>query len=105
LASRRDTTTNHHTSVKDSLKAVDKYLSLGMSANKMNLGFAFYAKYFKTQGQCSQPVGCPTVLLENSDGSDTQMSGAVTFREVPPVLSKGTADTTLGGQVCTYVSR
>ncbi len=69
-----------------------------MSASKINLGFAFYAKFFKTQGQCNQPVGCPTVLLENSDGSDTGMSGAVTFREVPPILSRGIADTTLGGE-------
>ena len=95
---RRDNVTSHHTSVQGSLNTIDIYLSLGMSPSKMNLGFAFYAKWFKTQGTCTQPIGCPTVLLEAADGSDTGMSGAVTFRDVPPILSSGIADTTLGGE-------
>jgi len=70
-----------------------------MTPSKMNLGFAFYAKYFKTQGQCTQPIGCPTVLLEDASGTDTQQSGAVTFRETNSVLSSGIADNTQGGEV------
>ncbi|KAI1459452.1 glycoside hydrolase family 18 protein [Annulohypoxylon moriforme] len=98
LMNRRDNTTNHHTSVKGSLATVDKYISLGMDAAKLNLGFAFYAKYFTTQGECTQPIGCPTVALEDASGGDTGKSGAVTFQEVPPVLSSGKADTDEGGQ-------
>ncbi|KAL7620445.1 hypothetical protein AAE478_009440 [Parahypoxylon ruwenzoriense] len=84
--------------VNGSLNTVDKYISLGMTASKMNLGFAFYAKFFKTTGECAQPVGCPTVQLEDANGGDTGQSGAVTFREVPPVLSSGKADAEEGGQ-------
>ncbi|KAI2775885.1 glycoside hydrolase superfamily, partial [Daldinia loculata] len=98
LMNRRDTQTTHHTSVKASLATVDKYISLGMDASKLNLGFAFYAKYFVTQGECTQPIGCPTVQLEDANGSDTGKSGAVTFLEGPPVLSSGKADTEEGGQ-------
>ncbi|KAI4859925.1 glycoside hydrolase family 18 protein [Hypoxylon rubiginosum] len=98
LMNRRDTTTSHHTSVKGSLATVDRYISLGMEASKMNLGFAFYAKYFKTQGQCAQPVGCPTVLLEDADGGDTGQSGAITFLENPAALASGQADADEGGQ-------
>ncbi|RYP49351.1 hypothetical protein DL768_004911 [Monosporascus sp. mg162] len=98
LMNRRDNTTTHHTSVKASLNTIDTYLALGFDACKLNLGFAFYAKFFETQGQCSQPIGCPTVLLEDANGGDTGKSGAVTFLEVPPVLASGQADTTEGGQ-------
>ncbi|KAI1378568.1 glycoside hydrolase family 18 protein [Hypoxylon crocopeplum] len=97
LMNRRDTTTTHHTSVKGSLATVDKYISLGMEASKMNLGFAFYAKFFKTQGQCAQPIGCATVLLEDANGGDTGQSGAVTFLESPAVLASGQADADEGG--------
>ncbi|KAI1491405.1 glycoside hydrolase family 18 protein [Biscogniauxia mediterranea] len=98
LMNRRDNVTNHHTSVKGSLETVDNYLALGFDPAKMNLGFAFYAKFFKTQGECTQPIGCPTVLLENPDGSDPGLSGAVTFLENPDVLPLGQADTENGGQ-------
>ncbi|KAI2603956.1 glycoside hydrolase family 18 protein [Hypoxylon fragiforme] len=98
LMNRRDTQTSHHTSVKGSLSTIDHYISLGMTPSKMNLGIAFYAKFFKTTGQCTQPIGCPTVLLEDANGGDTGQSGAVTFAEVPPVLSSGVADADEGGQ-------
>lgn len=98
LMNRRDNQTTHHTSVKGSLATIDKYISLGMDAAKMNLGFAFYAKYFQTQGECTQPIGCPTVQLEDANGGDTGKSGAITFKENPAVLSSGKADTENGGQ-------
>lgn len=45
------------------------------------MGFAFYAKYFTTQGDCSStPLGCPIVLAEDPiTGKDTLKSGAWTF--------------------------
>ena len=82
LINRRDTETQHHTSVRGSLEAVDRYLALGLPASKANLGFAFYAKYFETAPgeDCStRPVGCPIVRAENPDGSDAGTSGTVTF--------------------------
>jgi chitinase len=82
LMNRRDNATKHHTSIAGSLAAVNNYISRGMAASKMNLGFAFYAKWFTTapRSVCSQPIGCPTALLENaSTGADTGMSGVLTF--------------------------
>ncbi|KAF6836914.1 Chitinase 1-like protein 1 [Colletotrichum musicola] len=81
LMNRRDNATRHHTDVKGSLEAVDAYIALGVEPAKINLGFALYAKWFTTAaGQnCTSPVGCPTVLLEAADGSDTGNSGAVEF--------------------------
>ncbi|KAK1757915.1 glycoside hydrolase superfamily [Echria macrotheca] len=81
LMNRRDNVTNHHTSLTGSLAAVDTYISRGMSAHKMNLGFAFYAKWFTTAKgvTCDHPIGCPTEVLEAADGSDTGKSGAMTF--------------------------
>lgn len=81
LMNRRDNVTNHHTSIQGSLKAIDTYISRGMTACKMNLGFAFYAKWFTTAAgyNCTSPIGCPTALLEAADGTDTGLSGAMTF--------------------------
>lgn len=81
LINRRDNTTNHHTSLHGSLNSIKTYIARGFEAHKLNLGFAFYAKYFTTAAgqQCISPVGCPTELLENPDGSDTGKSGAMTF--------------------------
>lgn len=50
----------------------------------MNLGFAYYAKWFTTSpdGDCeANPIGCPTGLLENPDGTDTGKSGSMTFEK------------------------
>ncbi|KAK8056575.1 hypothetical protein PG993_001802 [Apiospora rasikravindrae] len=85
LMNRRDNTTAHHTDVQGSLKAVDAYLALGCPAAKLNLGLAFYAKYFQTAKgvDCSGgPIGCPILLAENAtDGSDLGTSGAITFEK------------------------
>lgn len=87
MINRRDTETMHHSPVLGSLAAVDRYLALGLPAAKINLGFAFYAKYFETPAgnsstaECSasRAVGCPIVKAENDDGSDAGTSGTVTF--------------------------
>ena len=98
LLARRDTQTNHHTSVTGSLTTIDKYLELGFDAQKLNLGFAFYAKWFGITGQCTGPIGCTTVELEDANGADTGKSGATTFAEQPDIVNQGQADETQGGQ-------
>ncbi|KAI1422235.1 glycoside hydrolase family 18 protein [Xylaria sp. FL1777] len=98
LMNRRDNTTQHHSSVQGSLNTVEKYIELGMDPAKMNLGIAFYAKYFETIEECTEPVGCETALLEDANGLDTGRSGAKTFLEGVPVLASGQADNTEGGQ-------
>lgn len=80
---RRDNETDHHTSVAEAKAMVKRYLNIGCPPEKMNLGIAFYAKYFQTQGDCSKtPLGCPIVPAENPDGSDAGTSGAYTFETV-----------------------
>jgi chitinase len=107
LMNRRDNTTNHHTSLNGSLQTIQTYIERGMAPAKMNLGFAFYAKWFTTVegAACEQPIGCPTVLLENADGSDTGMSGAMTFQGVnflpvpdPSTLTSGSGTCGAGTQ-------
>jgi chitinase len=85
MMTRRSTTTLHHTDVRGSLAAVDRYISLGLDPAKLNLGIAFYAKYFETPANSTcdtYPIGCPIVKAENDDGSDAGTSAAVTFETV-----------------------
>ncbi|KHO00703.1 chitinase 18-11 [Metarhizium album ARSEF 1941] len=107
IMNRRDNATNHHTSVVDSAHTIDTYIQRGMTPSKMNLGFAFYAKYFTTKdgAECANPTGCPTAVLEAADGSDTGLSGAVTFEvenynnaAFVKALTNGQTDTAKGGQ-------
>lgn len=102
LMNRRDTTTKHHTDIKGSLAAIDKYLEFGLPAKKANLGIAFYAKYFTVaRNNCVNPIGCPTALLEDVNGTDTGLSGAYTFEKpvaVPAKLTVAT-DGTCGASV------
>lgn len=81
LMNRRDNATLHHTDVKGAAAAVDRYLALGAPANKLSLGFAFYAKWFNTAkgANCVNPIGCPTEVMEDDKGADTGKSGAFTF--------------------------
>jgi chitinase len=82
LMNRRDKVTAHHTSVKDCTASIKDYTSIGCPAEKLNLGFAYYAKYFTTAGDCSsQPLGCPIAPAEKADGSDALTSGAFTFEK------------------------
>nr|QDJ94325.1 chitinase chiA5 [Cordyceps cicadae] len=106
LMNRRDNLTNHHTSIKGSLAAIDRYIALGVPASKMNLGFAFYAKKFATADgvTCDKPTGCKTALLENADGTDPGLSAAVTFEignyvgDFDQVVKNSKADEDEGGQ-------
>lgn len=88
LMNRRDTVTKHHTGVALSLEAVDAYVAAGAAPQKLNLGFAFYAKYFRTEHDAcalASPVGCPTLLLEDPDtGADLGRSGAFSWHDPVP---------------------
>ncbi|KAE9985058.1 hypothetical protein BLS_000085 [Venturia inaequalis] len=84
LMNRRDTVMKHHTSIADSITAVDLYTSIGLAPSKINLGIAFYAKWFAAapNGTCdaASPLGCKTALLEDPvTGDDLGLAGAVTF--------------------------
>lgn len=107
LMNRRDNETKHHSGIQDSLMTIATYLQRGMSADKMNLGFAFYAKWFTTaDGEtCDQPTGCKTAVLEAPDGTDTGLSGAVTFEAenynggaFVEAMKNGKTDSEKGGQ-------
>ena len=82
LMNRRENVAQHHTDVIGSAKSIDRYLCLGLAPQKINLGFAFYAKWFKTDPQANcvaNPLGCPIATFETADGSDTGNSGVITF--------------------------
>lgn len=88
LMNRRDTVTKHHTGVELSLEAIDAYVSAGADVQKLNLGFAFYTKYFKTQRDAcavSSPVGCPTLQLEDPiTGGDLGRGGGFSWHDSVP---------------------
>lgn len=109
LMNRRDNVTKHHTGVANSLTAIDAYLERGVAADKLNLGFAFYAKCFRT-GRCPDPentVGCPTLLLEDPvTGADLGRTGGFSWHDPVPAaeaasfaraLSEGKYDEREGG--------
>lgn len=92
LMNRRDNVTKHHTGIKLSLAAINAYEERGVPAEKMNLGFAFYIKWFKTapHGRCDgKPVGCKTALMEDPmTGADLGQAGAFSWHDpVPSELS------------------
>ncbi|KAL2268190.1 hypothetical protein VTJ83DRAFT_3036 [Remersonia thermophila] len=90
LMNRRDNVTKHHAGVKLSLKAVDSYISMGAPPDKINLGFAFYVRWFETDHDTCRygPLGCPTLLLEDLvTGTDLGNSGAFAWSDgVPETL-------------------
>jgi chitinase len=92
LMNRRNTVTAHHTSVTGAAESIENYIKIGAPVDKINLGFAFYAKYFTTSGSCTTPLGCPIVAAEDPvTGQDTLTSGAWTFEPghmVAPDMSK-----------------
>jgi chitinase len=82
LMNRRSSVTKHHTSVRESLETVNNYITIGLDPAKLNLGFAYYAKYFTTdpRSDCAtHPIGCRVVPSVNLDGSDNGKSGDFTF--------------------------
>lgn len=103
LMNRRDNVTMHASSVQGSLDTINEYLAIGADPAKLNLGFAYYAKWFTTDpnSDCdTHPLGCKVVKLENDDGSDNYKSGALTFETsnmaTPPANLKTSTDGTCG---------
>lgn len=88
LMNRRDTVTKHHTGITGSLEAIQAYVNAGVEAEKLNMGFAFYVKWFKTakDGVCDKkPIGCKTILLEDpTTGSDLGGTGAFSYHDSVP---------------------
>lgn len=111
LMNRRDNVTIHHTGVQNSLVAIDAYIAAGAAPKKLNLGFAFYAKWFiTTHDACSKqasPLGCPTLLLEDPEtGADMGRAGGFSWHDPVPkevaesfqrALDDGTYDDKQGG--------
>src|SRR5690242_18913560 len=69
----------------------------------MNLVFAMYAKWFAVNpaSDCSidHALGCETRVLEDAEGTDTRLSGAVTFEasSFAPVPNPATLPTSTDG--------
>jgi GH18 family chitinase len=92
LMNRRDKVTKHHTGIELSLDAINTYEERGVPSEKMNLGFAFYIKWYKTDphGGCDlNPIGCKTTLMEDPlTGADLGQAGAFSWHDpVPSELS------------------
>ncbi|KAK7983435.1 hypothetical protein PG989_010837 [Apiospora arundinis] len=110
LMNRRDTVTKHHTGVAGSIESIDAYLNAGASASQLNLGFAFYVKYFRVPPHaCESPepelssdtagtiassadsedaplgLGCPTGPMEDPDtGADLDRTGGFSYHDGVP---------------------
>ncbi|KLU88694.1 chitinase 1 [Magnaporthiopsis poae ATCC 64411] len=111
LMNRRDNVTRHHTGLQLSLESIDAYVARGALPSKLNLGFAFYVKYFQTEHDSCRdaktPVGCPTLLLEDpKTGADLGRAGAFSWHDPVPsavsssfenALANGTYDESGGG--------
>lgn len=114
LMNRRDTVTKHHTGIAGSLETLDAYLDAGAPAEKLNLGFAFYIKYFQIprracneSGSASPGIGCPTGPMEDPiTGADLGRTGGFSYHDAVPAevansfrkaLSEGTYDEVGGG--------
>jgi GH18 family chitinase len=98
LMNRRDTVTKHHTGVKLSLDAVDAYMANGAPPERINLGFAFYTKYFRVQGKscAGKPIGCPTGLMEDPEtGADLGKTGGFSWHDRVPEDIKASFDRAL----------
>ncbi|KAK1725512.1 family 18 glycosyl hydrolase [Colletotrichum acutatum] len=83
MMNRRDNVTKHHTGMELSRIAVDNYMARGVPAHKINLGFAFYTKWFKTT-DCPEgkEVGCPTPLMEDPvTGGDLGQTGGFSWND------------------------
>ena len=88
LMNRRDNVTKHHTGIEPSLTAIEAYEERGVPPEKMNLGFAFYIKWFKTDphGGCDKnPIGCKAALMEDPlTGADLGQAGAFSWNDAVP---------------------
>ena len=88
LMNRRDNVTKHFTGAQLSLDSINAYEKRGVPASKMNLGFGFYVKYFKTlpHGGCDRnPIGCKVPLYEDPrTGADLGGRGGFSYHDGVP---------------------
>ncbi|TGJ81436.1 hypothetical protein E0Z10_g7319 [Xylaria hypoxylon] len=106
FVNRASNNTGHHTDVESSRLAVQRYIDLGLPAEKINLGFAFYAKYFEVSDACTKcllPDGCSLVPAQGANGMDTFKSGVITFesRNIDPPAPPATLQESPNG-TCGY---
>ena len=97
MMNRRDNKTKHHTGIALSLTAVDAYIARGAPPSRINLGFAFYTKWFKTQDcEPGHEVGCSTVLMEDpTTGADLGGSGGFSWHDPVPATEARSFDRAL----------
>ncbi|EHL01634.1 putative Chitinase C [Glarea lozoyensis 74030] len=102
LMNRRDSQTLHHAGVQASLTSINAYLSAGVPASKLNVGFAFYVKYFRTDAspagrkKCldawniNSGIGCPTGIMEDpKTGGDLGKTGGFSWHDgIPSEVSE-----------------
>ncbi|MCJ1437724.1 hypothetical protein MMC27_007111 [Xylographa pallens] len=88
LMNRRDNITKHHTGISLSLDAINAYAEHGVPTEKMNLGFAFYIKWYRADPNSScdlHPIGCKTALMEDPvTGADLGNAGAFSWHDAVP---------------------
>jgi GH18 family chitinase len=88
MMNRRDHVTKHHAGTSQSLVAIDAYQKRGVPPAKINIGLAFYIKWYKTAFglDCSaRATGCPTELMENpTTGADLGKAGAFSWHDAVP---------------------
>ncbi len=88
MINRRDNAIMHHTGIELSRQAIDTYASRGLAYQEMNLGFAFYIRWYRTdpQGGCDKnPIGCRTTLMEDPvTGADLGQAGAFSWHDPVP---------------------
>ncbi|KAL4800556.1 glycoside hydrolase superfamily [Aspergillus venezuelensis] len=98
LMNRRDNVTKHHSSVIGSLNSIEAYKEIGAPPEKLNLGMAYYAKYFPVEANADcadQPLGCPTVPMEGEKGEDLKNSGVRTFEPENMIVTEVPANITV----------
>lgn len=94
MMNRRDTVVKHHSGVAESRSAIQRYEDRGAPAHKLNLGLAYYVKWFMTAADCDSntllPLGCATKVLEDPDtGADLGRTSAFSWHdEVPSELAE-----------------
>ncbi|KAH1972253.1 hypothetical protein KXV92_005967 [Aspergillus fumigatus] len=67
-----------------SLDTIKAYEEVGLDPTKINLGFAYYAKWFMTDpsSNCGEHrIGCAVAKLESPDRTDPGKSSALTFEK------------------------
>ncbi|RYO78022.1 hypothetical protein DL766_006922 [Monosporascus sp. MC13-8B] len=87
MMNRRDTITKHHAGKVGSRESLHNYIKNGVRPDDLNLGFAFYTKFYRTERHaCVQsPIGCSTLLMEDPrTGVDMEHTGAFAWADDVP---------------------